>query len=71
MPNFTEIFANDSKKAAPATLPTNALFAQINKGFEVTSHLNEKPTLKDVVFSTIKSVVKPPVFELELLIKPI
>ena len=85
MPNFTELFADDSKKSTPV-LPTNALFAEINKGGNVTSHLkkvsddqktHKNPTLRttSVVSSTkesalttnapIKSVIKPPVFELE------
>ena len=40
MPNFTELFADDSKKSTPV-LPTNALFAEINKGGNVTSHLKK------------------------------
>jgi len=85
MPNFTELFADDSKKSTPV-LPTNALFAEINKGGNVTSHLkkvsddqktHKNPALRttSVVSSTkesalttnapIKSVIKPPVFELE------
>lgn len=41
MPNFTELFADDSKKKPDTAAATNALFAQINRGGEVTSHLKK------------------------------
>ena len=40
-PNFAELLADDTRKTASAQLSTNALFAEINKGGDITSGLKK------------------------------
>ena len=39
MPNFKELFADDSSSSKPAPAATDALFAELNKGSDITKHL--------------------------------